>query len=190
MWRKLGLATISGKVLSSNKEDEGFGISLSPKQAQKTISGNGGVVPLPYLIRIYSESSVRFQAPEDLSYILTLAVWKSQLHCTFHIIGMYHFSFWMSILNSRTFVAKMKLLLRVRRLFQPLTHQVNFSEGYSDESEELVFFPNLWAKVKMTWKQFDTRDFLKSKRMFQYSVLPCLPCIHLCLPLQLHLQVV
>ena len=89
----MGLATISGKVLSSNKEDTGFGISLSPKQAQKTISGNGGVAPSPYLIRIYSESAERFQAPEDLSYILTLAVWKSQLGCTFHVIGMYHFSF-------------------------------------------------------------------------------------------------
>lgn len=73
----------------------------------------------------------------------------------------------MSILKSRTFVAKMKSLWGSEGYFN-LCLKLIFQKD-SDVSKGLVVFPNLWARVKITWKQIAGRDFLKVKRCFSIS---------------------
>lgn len=148
-----------------------------------------GDIPLPHLVRKYSENLEWAQAPEEPSYI---RIWNPQLsvgclaHCRHTTLLFLNEYF-----EIKDICSKNKFLLRVRNDFNLCLIKLIFQKD-NDASKGLVFFPSLWTEVKMTWKQIDTRNFLKIKGSFS-ALCPVLSCPSMLPPtfdLQLCLQLI
>lgn len=124
-----------------------------PRRLHLEIEGD---TPLPRLIRKYSETSECVQAPKELSYVGSLVITDT--------VWLVHYRRLVLFLNEyfeiKDICSKMSFFWGSGGYFNLCLIKLFFQKD-SNASKELVFFPTLWAKVKMSWKQIDTGDFLK-----------------------------